>query len=166
MYNELTKVDIEKMKEEIAERRSRTAALREEVRRTREFGDLSENDEYRSAKREFNKNNGRIRYLENMINTAKIIEVESTADTVGLFDFVTIYYPEDEETRVIRLVTTLRNDVLSDCISKDSPFGRAVLGAKVGDTVRVEVREGYSYPVEIQKIEKGQDDDSLPIAKY
>lgn len=166
MYNELTKVDIEKMKEEIAERRSRTAALREEVRRTREFGDLSENDEYRSAKREFNKNNGRIRYLENMINTAKIIEVESTADTVGLFDFVTIYYPEDEETRVIRLVTTLRNDVLSDCISKDSPFGRAVLGAKVGDTVRVEVREGYSYPVTIQKIEKGQDDDSLPIAKY
>ena len=166
MYNELTKVDIEKMKEEIAERRARVAALREEVRRTREFGDLSENDEYRSAKREFNKNNGRIRYLENMINTAKIIEVESTADTVGLFDFVTIYYPEDEETRVIRLVTTLRNDVLSDCISKDSPFGRAVLGAKVGDTVRVEVREGYSYPVEIQKIEKGQDDDSLPIAKY
>lgn len=166
MYNELTKVDIEKMKEEIAERRSRTAALREEVRRTREFGDLSENDEYRSAKREFNKNNGRIRYLENMINTAKIIEVESSADTVGLFDFVTIYYPEDEETRVIRLVTTLRNDVLSDCISKDSPFGRAVLGAKVGDTVRVEVREGYSYPVTIQKIEKGQDDDSLPIAKY
>ena len=166
MYNELTKVDIEKMKEEIAERRSRVAALREEVRRTREFGDLSENDEYRSAKREFNKNNGRIRYLENMINTAKIIEVESTADAVGLFDFVTIYYPEDEETRVIRLVTTLRNDVLSDCISKDSPFGRAVLGAKVGDTVRVEVREGYSYPVTIQKIEKGQDDDSLPIAKY
>jgi transcription elongation factor GreA len=166
MYNELTKVDIEKMKEEIAERRARVAALREEVRRTREFGDLSENDEYRSAKREFNKNNGRIRYLENMINTAKIIEVESTADTVGLFDFVTIYYPEDEETRVIRLVTTLRNDVLSDCISKDSPFGRAVLGAKVGDTVRVEVREGYSYPVEIKKIEKGQDDDSLPIAKY
>ena len=166
MYNELTKVDIEKMKEEIAERRSRTAALREEVRRTREFGDLSENDEYRSAKREFNKNNGRIRYLENMINTAKIIEVESSADTVGLFDFVTIYYPEDEETRVIRLVTTLRNDVLSDCISKDSPFGRAVLGAKVGDTVRVEVREGYSYPVTIQKIEKGQDDDSLPISKY
>ena len=166
MYNELTKVDIEKMKEEIAERRARVAALREEVRRTREFGDLSENDEYRSAKREFNKNNGRIRYLENMINTAKIIEVESTADTVGLFDFVTISSPEDEETRVIRLVTTLRNDVLSACISKDSPFGRAVLGAKVGDTVRVEVREGYSYPVEIKKIEKGQDDDSLPIAKY
>jgi transcription elongation factor GreA len=166
MYNELTKVDIEKMKEEIAERRSRVSALREEVRRTREFGDLSENDEYRSAKREYNKNNGRIRYLENMINTAKIIEVESAADTVGLFDFVTIYYPEDEETRVIRLVTTLRNDVLSDCISKDSPFGRAVLGAKVGDTVQVEVREGYSYPVEIKKIEKGQDDDSLPISKY
>jgi transcription elongation factor GreA len=166
MYNELTKVDIEKMKEEIAERRSRVSALREEVRRTREFGDLSENDEYRSAKREYNKNNGRIRYLENMINTAKIIEVESAADTVGLFDFVTIYYPEDEETRIIRLVTTLRNDVLSDCISKDSPFGRAVLGAKVGDTVQVEVREGYSYPVEIKKIEKGQDDDSLPISKY
>ena len=166
MYNELTKVDIQKMQEEIAERRARVSALREEVRRTREFGDLSENDEYRSAKREYNKNNGRIRYLENMINTAKIIEVESAADEVVLFDYVTVYYPEDEETRVIRLVTTLRNDVLSNCISKDSPFGRAVLGRRVGETVEVQVREGYSYPVTIQKVEKGQDDDSLPIAKY
>ena len=166
MYNELTKVDIEKMKEEIAERRARIPALREEVRRTREYGDLSENDEYRSAKREYNKNNGRIRYLENMINTAKIIDVSSAEGTVGLFDYVTVYYPEDEETRVVRLVTTLRNDVFSDCISKDSPFGRALLGAKVGDTVQVRVRDDYSYPVTVQKIEKGQDDDTLPIMKY
>lgn len=166
MYNELTQVDIQKMKEEIAQRRAKVSALREEVRRTREFGDLSENDEYRSAKREYNKNNSRIRYLENMINTAKIIEVESAADRVGLFDYVTVYYPEDEETRVIRLVTTLRNDVLSDCISKDSPFGRALLGRQVGETVEIRVREDYSYPVVVQKIEKGQDDESLPITKF
>ena len=166
MHNELTKVDIQKMEEEIARRRARSPELREEVRRTRELGDLSENDEYRSAKREFNKNNSRIRYLENMIRTATVISTDSAADVVGLFDHVTIYYPEDEETRVIRLVTTLRNDVFSDCISKDSPFGKALLGKKVGETVQIRVREDYSYPVIIQKIEKGTDDDSLPISAY
>ena len=90
MYNELTKVDIEKMKEEIAERRARIPALREEVRRTREYGDLSENAEYKEAKREKRRNEARIRYLMNMIRTARVIEVEKSEGAVSLFDKVTI----------------------------------------------------------------------------
>ncbi|MBO4979495.1 MAG: GreA/GreB family elongation factor [Clostridia bacterium] len=165
MHNELTRVDIEKLKEELEYRRTLVPGLREEVKRTREYGDLSENDEYKSAKRDYNRNKSRMRYLENMIETAVVIDIASEEGVVGLFDYVEIYYPEDDETREVRIVTTLRNDVLSDCISKESPFGKALLGARVGDTVTVHVNERVSYPVEIRAIKKGEDDASLSITQ-
>lgn len=166
MHDELTKVDIDLMKAELNERKIKAAELREEVARTREYGDLSENAEYKCAKQAFNANRSRIRYLENMIKTAVVIGTESKEDEVGLFDRVTVYYPEDDETDVVRIVTTLRNDVLSNNISKESPFGQALLGAKTGQTVMVKVNEKYSYPVVIRKIEKGEDDPTLKIASY
>ena len=91
MYDELTKIDIQKMKEEIEYRISLRPQLRAEVQQARELGDLSENDEYRTAKREKGKNDSRIRYLQNMIATAKIIDHASREDEVGLFDLVTLF---------------------------------------------------------------------------
>ena len=79
MHDELTKVDIEKMQSEIDERKARNAGLREAIRAAKELGDLSENDEYRSARREWNRNNSRIEYLENMIRTAVVIERSDVA---------------------------------------------------------------------------------------
>lgn len=166
MRDELTLIDIQKMRDEIEERIALRPKLKEAVKAARDLGDLSENDEYRSAKREMNANNSRIRYLENMIRTAVVITTDSKADEAGLFDRLTIYYPEDEEERVIRIVTTLRNDVFNDCISKESPVGKALLGAKAGDVVTVHVNDAVSYPIKLLAIEKGSDDDSLPIAKY
>jgi transcription elongation factor GreA len=167
MYDELTEVDIQKMEAEIKYRNEKLApVLRAEMRQARELGDLSENEEYRHAKRENNRNNSRIRFLENMIKTAIIIKTDSGENEVGLFDRVTIRYEEDDEEREIRIVTTLRNDVLNDCISKDSPFGKAVLGKKVGDRVTIKVNERYSYTIVIKSIEKGEDDYSLPIQTY
>ena len=167
MHDELTEVDIQKMKEEIRWRREElNPKLRDEVRRTRELGDLSENDEYRSAKREWNRNNGRIRYLEAMIETAIVIKVDHAEDTVGLFDKVTLFYEEDDEENTITLVTTLRNDVFGGYISKESPVGKAIMGHKVGDRVIVQVNDKISYPVVIRKIEKGDDDPNLKIQQY
>ena len=79
---------------------------------------------------------------------------------------VQIYYPEDDEYREIRLVTTLRNDVFKDCISQDSPFGKALMGKKVGQTVTVHVNAAVSYPVKILEVIKGEDDPDLPISTY
>ena len=166
MHNELTKIDIQKINEEIEERKALNPKLREEVKRTRAFGDLSENDEYRSAKREFNKNQSRIRYLQNMLETAVIIDDKSEEGVVGLFDEVEVYYPDDDETNTIRIVTTLRNDVLNGLISKESPFGKAILGRKTGEKVTVQVNEKVSYEVEIRSIKKMDDDPTLPIQKY
>ena len=167
MHDELTQVDIDKMKEEIRYRKSELdPQLKEMLKTARELGDLSENDEYKQAKRELGRNRGRIRYLENMIATAKVITDTSGENEVGLFDFVEIYYEEDDETRTVRIVTTLRNDVLNDCISKESPVGRALLGRKVGDRVTVKVNDRASYPVVIKSLRKGEDDASLPISEY
>lgn len=167
MHNELTKVDIKKMQEEIDYRSLELRPkLLAEVQRTREFGDLSENAEYKEAKREKNKNESRIRYLKNMIATAKVIEVKKAADEICLFDTVTYYVEEDDEEEVRKIVTTLRNDVLSGLLSKDSPLGKALLGKKVGDRILVKVNDNYSYYIVIRKIEKGEDDESIPISTY
>lgn len=167
MYDELTEVDIQKMKEEID---YRTQVLRpqliEEVQTARAFGDLSENFEYRCAKQAKNRNDSRIRYLERMIRTAKVIQPESKDDAVGLFDKVTIYNEMTKEEMTLRIVTTLRQDALKGLISKESPVGRALLGSHVGDRVTVEVSPEMKYQVEVRAIEKGGDDDTLDISAY
>ena len=166
MYDELTEVDIKKMQEEIDYRISLRPQLRADVQQARELGDLSENDEYRTAKREKGKNDSRIRYLQNMIATARIISSKSREDEVGLFDKVTLYIEEDDEEEVYRLVTTLRENVLEGCVSKESPLGKALLGKKVGDRVCIAPSPSYSYWAQIRAIEKGEDDPTLPITSY
>lgn len=161
MYDELTEVDIEKLRAELATCRSRSSALNEEVKRTRDYGDRSENHEYHCARREYRKNASRIRYLERMIETARIIKPNAKKNVVGLFDAVTLRY-EDGRELVVRFVTTLRNDVFQRCISKESPLGKAVLGKQCGDTVTVKT-DTRTYTVTIVALEKGEDDASLPI---
>ncbi len=167
MYDELTEVDVKKMQEELEYREfTLRPKLIEDVKVARAFGDLSENFEYKAAKREKNRNDSRIRYLERMIKTAKVIKSNSKADEVGLFDSVKIYIEEDDEERDIRIVTTLRQNAPLGLISKESPVGAALMGHRVGDRVKVEVSEDYSYYIVIRAIEKGSDDESLPIRGY
>lgn len=167
MYDELTQVDIDKMKDELE---YRIAVVRpkilEEVKFTRSFGDLSENAEYHAAKRERGRNESRIRYLRNMIKTAKIINPESKADEVGLFDTVEYYVEEDGCLESVRIVTSLRQNSLERLISRESPLGHAIMGKRVGDRVCVKVSDEYSYFIVIKGITKGGDDASLEIRKF
>ena len=132
----------------------------------RAFGDLSENFEYKCAKQAKNRNESRIRYLQNMIRTAKVIEVKQQENVAGLFDTVVIYNEMVKKEMTIRIVTTLRQDALKGLISKESPVGKAIMGRKVGDRVEVEVSPTMKYFVEIRSIEKGTDDESLDISSY
>lgn len=167
MHDELTKEDIKIMQQELDYRRLELMpGLIEEVKRTRAFGDLSENFEYKAAKQAQNKNRSRIRYLEGMIKSAKIIDDRSAADQVGLFDKVEIYMPEEDEAELIQVVTTVRCDPRKGLISKESPFGRQVLGKKVGDRFTVQVNESYSYLAEIRSITKTEDDGSAPLMRF
>ena len=167
MYNELTQNDIDKMQAELDDRIiNQRPALIEEVKRTRAFGDLSENYEYKAAKQAKNRNESRIRYLQNMIKTAKIIEDRSGEDEVGLFDKVTLYLEEDDETMVVQVCTTVRTDPRLGLVSKESPLGKAILGRHAGERVTVQVNEQYSYPALIRSIEKSADDGSAPLLSY
>ena len=167
MHDELTKNDIKKMQEELDYRRLELMPqLIEEVKHTRAFGDLSENFEYKAAKQAQNKNRSRIRYLEGMIKSAKVIDDRSKADEVGLFDRVEIYMPDEGDTETIQVVTTVRCDPRKGLISRESPFGRQVLGKKVGDRFTVQVSESYSYVAEIRSITKTEDDGSAPLMQF
>ena len=167
MYDELTKSDLQKMQEEIDHRvQVLRPQLIEEVQTARAFGDLSENYEYKVAKQEQNRNDARIRYLQRMIKTARVIEDNSAADTAGLYDFVDIRMENTGATRRIQLVTTLRQDALRGLISKESPVGKAVMGRRAGERVQAVMENGRSFYVEILAIEKGADDGTIPIGTF
>lgn len=167
MNDELTRSDIQKMQEEIDYRvQVLRPKLIEDVQTARAFGDLSENFEYKCAKQDKNRNDARIRYLQRMIRTAHVIEDRSSADTAGLYDTVEIFMENLGRSRKIQLVTTLRQDALKGLISKESPVGRAVMGAKVGDRVHVDMGGDKGYYVRIDGIEKGKDDGSIPIGSF
>ena len=155
------------MKEELAHRvQVLRPKLIEDVQTARAFGDLSENFEYKCAKQEKNRNDSRIRYLERMIKTARVITVETDGDAVGLFDKVVVYHEKLGKEMTLRVVTTLRSDAGKGLISKESPVGKALLGHKAGDRVHVKVSDDVQYDMEIRSIEKGEDDASLNIRKY
>ena len=167
MYNELTEKDIKKMEEEIEYRKVvLRAQLLECVKEARSHGDLSENFEYHAAKKEKNQNDSRIRYLERMIRTAKIVEDHAEDDEVGLNKLVDVY---DEDQRIVeqlKIVTPIRGNVLEGRISTESPIGKALMHHHVGDRVYIELSKGNGYYLEIRKIVKLEDDDSDPIQRF
>ena len=164
MYNELTQQDIAIMQQELDQKRLvELPEAIEEVKRTRAFGDLSENYEYKAAKQVQNALKKRIRYLERMIKSATVIEDVADADQVGLFDLVELYMEEDDETETVQVVTTVRCDPRQGRISKESPMGKVLLGKRLGDRFEVQVNDSYSYWAEIRSITKSEDDGTAPI---
>ncbi len=167
MHDELTAVDIKKMREEIDYRVNvLTPKLKDELSKARAQGDLSENFEYKSSKRELSRNYSRINYLERMIATAVIVDVSRGDGRIGLFDKVRLYIEEDDEDMDIVLVTTLRQDSTNGFISKESPLGKAIFGKKAGDRVEVKVNDNYSYFAVVKSVEKGEDDETLEISRF
>ena len=167
LHEKLTAADVKKIQEEIEHRKLviRKEAL-ESVKEARAHGDLSENFEYHAAKKEKNQNESRIRYLERMIRTAKIVEDQTSDDEVGLNKLVDVYFEDDDETETFKLVTTVRGNSLEGRISTESPIGKAILGHKVGDRVYVAINDKQGYYIVIKRIEVIEDDDSDPLQKF
>ena len=113
MGERLTQGDIDKIKKEIE---YRTLVVRKEaieaVSEARAQGDLSENFEYYAAKKDKNKNESRIRYLERMLKNAQIVSDESKDDEVGINNTVELYMEDDDEVETYRLVTSIRGNSL------------------------------------------------------
>ncbi|MDD3796736.1 MAG: transcription elongation factor GreA [Lachnospiraceae bacterium] len=167
MGTELTKKDIDKIEKEIEYRKLvvRKEAI-EAVKEARAQGDLSENFEYYAAKKDKNQNESRIRYLERMVKTARVISDTSKEDEAGLNNTIEVYFEEDDITETYKLVTSVRGNSLKGLISIESPLGRALLGHKVDDKVHIKVDDNYGYDVVIRSIVNTEDDGSDGIRKF
>lgn len=167
MREQLTKSDVKKIEEEIEYRKLvvRKEAI-EAVKEARAHGDLSENFEYHAAKKDKNKNESRIRYLERMLKTAEIVSDISKEDEVGINNTVTVYFEEDDEEQTFRLVTSIRGNSMKNLISTESPIGKAILGHKAGDRVQIKVNDDYSYYIVIKQIENTTEDENDTIRAY
>ena len=167
MGEQLTQSDVRKIKEEIEYRKLvvRKKEL-EAVKEARAQGDLSENFEYKAAKQDKNRNESRIRYLEKMLKNARIVSDDSRDDEVGINNTVEIYFEDDDETEVYRLVTSVRRNSLQGLISIESPLGKAIRGHKEGDRVKVKTSKENGYYVVIRKIDKTTDDSNDTLRKY
>lgn len=167
MNNQLTEKDIKKMEEEIEYRKLvvRKTAI-EAVKEARAQGDLSENFEYYAAKKDKNKNESRIRYLERMIKTAQIVSDSSGEDEVGLNNTVEVYFEEEDEVETFKLVTTVRGNSLEGRISIESPIGKAIFGHKAGERIFIKVKENYGYYVQIRSIVNTVDDGTDKLRSF
>lgn len=154
MNNYLTQQDIDKMKKEIEYRKVVVRKQRnEEVKEARAHGDLSENYEYKAAKRERGRNEGRIKYLERMIKTATIITDNTEDSEVGLGKIINIYFIEDDMNIEYEIVTTMETDAINNKISIESPLGKMIYKKRLGDIVKIDSPDG-EYSVCIQGISK------------
>ena len=167
MYNQLTEKDIKAMEAEIEERKLviRPRPL-EDVKEARAHGDLSENFEYYAAKREKNKNESRIRFLERMIKTAEVIPDDSAEDEIGMNNTVEVEFEEDGSVETYKIVTTMRGNSLEGLVSVESPIGKALMGHKAGDRVYVQVNDNYGYYLIVKKIENTEDDGSDKLRSF
>ncbi len=151
----VTESSFKKLKEELDFLKNvKRKEAAENVGIARSFGDLSENSEYDEAKNEQAKIEAQIADLEETIATARVIsdhEIQTDAVSVGVS--VLIYDVEFDEEIEYTLVSSREVDPLHNKISDQSPIGKALIGAKVGDTVTVEVPDGTAK-FEIRKIEK------------
>ncbi len=158
MHNELTRKDIADMEAEIEHRKIVVRKeLLEHVKEARAQGDLSENFEYYAAKKAKNENESRIRFLERMIKTARVIEDHTAKEEAGMNKTVKVRIceigAEDGDEETYKIVTTMRGDSLKGLISIESPLGKALIGHKAGDRVRVSVSPDYSYEAVILSVE-------------
>jgi len=167
LRQKLTRGDVKKIEEELEHRkvvvRKKAAA---DIAEAAAQGDRSENFEYYAAKKFRGENESRIRYLERVLKTAEIISDESKEDEGGMNNTVVIYDMDMQQEETLRIVTSMRGDMLNGQISIESPIGKALMGKKVGDVVTVNVDTGYSYQVEIRKIIKENDESGDRIRSF
>ena len=134
---------------------TRADEIAELIKEARGFGDLSENSEYDEAKNEQGKLYSRIAELEEILLHAVIVdESEIDSDKISIGCLVTVTNLDNgKQLPEYRIVGTQEADVMSRAVSEDSPFGKALMGAKMGDEVNVEAPKGVIH-YRVDKIER------------
>ena len=138
----VTREGLEKMKKELDELRStKRAEIAQRLKAAIAMGDLSENSEYDEAKNAQAFLEGRILQLEQQIRTAQVIE-KVAKDRVDVGSTVLIEDMEEHLQEKVTIVGSTESNPFEGRISNESPVGRALMGAKAGDTVEAEAPNG------------------------
>jgi transcription elongation factor GreA len=150
----LTKEGIAKLKNELKQliEVDRKDIIKK-IKETREYGDLSENAEYDAARNQQSMIEGRIEELEALLKKAKVLDekkAHANHDKVAIGSVVQVEIEGDKEE--ITLVSSAESDPSTGHISIESPLGRAMVGAKVGETVTFETPDGDKLAYKVLKI--------------
>lgn len=134
---------------------TRADEIAELIKEARGFGDLSENSEYDEAKNEQGKLYSRIAELEDILLHAVIVdESETDSDKISIGCHVTVTNLDTgKELPPYKIVGSQEANVMNRAISEDSPFGKALMGARMGDEVSVEAPKGI-IRYRVEKIER------------
>ena len=133
---------------------TRSDEVAEQIKIARGFGDLSENSEYDEAKNEQGKLYSRIAELEEILEHAVIVEESADNDTVSIGCHVVVTNLMSGKTMpAMKIVGSQEANAMRGAMSEDSPFGKAVMGKRVGDEVKVDAPNGV-IPYRIEKIER------------
>lgn len=152
MYNYLTEEALNKLKDELEYRKTVVRRnINEDLKEARAHGDLSENFEYKAAKKDRADNNRRMGYLDRMIRTAILITDEIKEDEVGIGKQVTLKFIEENEIDTFTMVTTIDANPIENMISIECPLGKSIYKQKLGKEVTIDSPDG-SYTVKIEKI--------------
>jgi transcription elongation factor GreA len=130
----LTKEGIAELEAELASLVSQRSDVAERIKTAREFGDLSENAEYQSARQDQEKLEARVGEIEHILQNVEVIEKPKGDGKVQLGSTVTL---QNGKTKKFQVVGTVEADPLEGKISDESPLGQAVLGKKVGDEIEI-----------------------------
>lgn len=141
----LTQAGIDELTAELQSLIAERGPVAEKIKTAREFGDLSENAEYQSARQEQEKLEARIAEVEHILNNVEVIAKPTGDNKVQLGSTVTL---KNGTTKTFQVVGTVEADPLNGKISDESPIGQALLGKKVGDEVEIKTpAESSTYKI-------------------
>ena len=157
--NILTYAGAKKYQEELDDLKvNKRREIAQKIKEAREQGDLSENAEYDAAKDEQRSIESRIEELEKIIKNAEVIdETNIDSDMVSIGSTVKFHDNEFDEDLEYRIVGSTESDILKGLISNESPLGRALIGARIGEEVEVEGAEGYRSTYRIIDISRPEE---------
>lgn len=139
----LTKEGYEALLRELEDlKRNKRKEVTEKIKEAKEFGDLSENSEYTEAKNQQAFVEGRILTIENILSKAKIIEEDGYDDRVSIGSKVKLLNLTDNSIVEYQIVSPPEINIKENKISDESPVGKALIGAGIGDVIRVKVPKG------------------------
>ena len=141
MQKYFTPQGLDKLKEELEKLKENRKVLAEKIAEAKELGDLSENAEYHAAKEEQGMNESRIIEIENILKQAIVVEKDKKSDQVQVGSKVVLKNDKGVETE-FEIVGSNEVDPANGKISNESPFGQAMLGKKIGDTVNISTPRG------------------------